>query len=450
MRDRSLGGGTAGTQQVAWPVVRRGRDRLSLRLRSVTARAASLRGGGTVMVATLVWHASNFTFNVVAARGLTVAQYGDLAAVVALLYIASPLFVSVQTVSSRVSTTLAARARHGEIRCLARYYGTRLGLLASALALALAAVSTIAARALHIGAPLALVVVAASLPLAVVVHLQRGVFLGLERFGRFSVSTLAEATTKVVTAVVLVEWIWPSVPGAVVGMLAGLCAALLANLLLLRFLPRSRRRPRVVDHPYRYSLATAGSLSLLALLLSLDVVAAKRFLPPREAGLYAAVSLGGKVVFFATSGINWIVFPRFSRMIDEGRDPRRLLARGFALIAVVGGAIATAYLLDPHPFVTALFGDRYPAAGRYLGVIAIGYVGYCVAYLGAMYLLAARSTRGIAAFGVAVAVQLTGFILFHASVSQIVGVQAGALCFAAVAVSLLCTSPPPRLSGART
>lgn len=412
-------------------------------VRRIAARSRLVGGAALVMGATLAWHASNFTFNVVAARSLSSSDYGDLAAAVALLYIVSPLFVSVQTVASRLTTERATAGKLSELRALARYYGVRLALAALVVASAVAAASPALAHALHIRQPVALVVVAASLPLAVVVHMQRGVFQGVERFGRFGLSTAAEAVIKVVTAVVFVAWVWPSVAGAVLGVAAGLLAALILNAFLLRFLPRSPTYARPAEHPYRYSLAAVASLSLLALLLSLDVVAAKRFLSPQQAGLYAAIALGGKVVFFATSGINWIVFPRFSRLIDEGVDARPLLRRAFLVTGLVGAAICAAYFSAPRMFVAVLFSSRYPSAGHYMGAIAIGYAGYCVAYTGAIYLLALRALRGTAALALAVIAQVAAFALFHSAVGDLVAVQVGVLCSAGLTLALLCLTRSP-------
>jgi O-antigen/teichoic acid export membrane protein len=283
------------------------------------------------------------------------------------------------------------------------------------------------------------VVVAVSLPLAVVVHVQRGVLQGIERFGRFALSTAIEAAIKVATAVALVAWIWPTVAGALLGLIAGLGVTLVANALLMRFLPAGASvAGRQLRHPYRYSLATLATLSLLALLLSLDVVAAKRYLPADEAGLYAAIALAGKVVFFATSGINWVVFPRFSRLVDSGQDPRRLLGRTFALIASVALLICASYLVAADVVIGTLFGDRYPQAGRYLPWIAAGYGGYCIAYLGSTYLLALRTNAGIAALGLALVTQLVGFATLHDTVGELVSVQAVALTAGAALVALVC------------
>jgi O-antigen/teichoic acid export membrane protein len=400
---------------------------------------APLRGAALVMGATLAWHLSNFTFNVVAARGLSAAEYGDLAVVVALLYVITPVFLSIQTVSSRLTTHLFAAGQSAQVRPLRRHYAGRLVLGGSSLAVALALLSPDIARLLHIGSGLPLVIIAASLPLAVVMYLQRGILQGAELFGRFALSTTIEAAVKIATAIAFLAWLWPTVAGAVLGIVAGLLTALVANTALLRFLPVAERRTRPIAHHYRYSLATLTSLGLLALLLSLDVVAAKRYLPARDAGLYAAVALSGKIVFFATSGINWVVFPRFSRMVDAGEDPRPLLARALGFIAVVAALIGAAYFAVPHLFTEALFGGRYASASRYLGWIAIAYAAYSATYLGSMYLLAVRTTAGIAALGAAIVVQLLGFATLHGTVGALVSVQVAALTLAAMGVIVLCS-----------
>jgi O-antigen/teichoic acid export membrane protein len=405
------------------------------------ARQRKLAGSGALVLgSTLVWHASNFVFNSATARILGPAGYGELAAIVAILYLASPLLVSVQTVASRTATGLVVGGHDGRIRTELRAQGKRLvfvGLLAAAL---LALGSSALARFLRVSDGRPIAILGLALALSVVTHLQRGVLQGTTRFGRYAVSTLSEAVTKVVLAVAL-AWFWRSVDGPVVGVVAAAGCGLVVNTLLLRYLPTTDDSTgRSLALP-RGSGATVATFLLLSLLLSVDVLAAKRYLPPAESGLYAAVSLSGKVVFFATSAVSLYLFPSFSEDRERNEDGRRRLARALLSVAGCSGVIAGAYFTAPSLVVEPLFGARYDAAGPYLGWIAIAFGGYAVAYLCATYLLARGRWAGPAVLVVAAVAQLGALYALHTTIARIVAVQVVVLVTAAVALVAVCFQP---------
>jgi O-antigen/teichoic acid export membrane protein len=376
-----------------------------------------------VLASTLVWHLSNFAFNSVAARALGPASYGALAAVVAVLYVVSPLFVSIQTVSSRLTTRLGNDGAFGRVRWLTRYYAVRLALVGLLLAAAVALGSSALARFLRVPSAAPIAILGVAFVFSAVTHLQRGVLQGTMRFGRYAVSTLIEAAAKIVATVALLVWVWRSVNGAMLAIATASLVALCANVGLLRFLPRPQAEPEPVGHPYRYSLLTLSCLVLLALLLSVDLLAAKRYLDPHTAGLYAAVSLSGKVVFFATSALTLCLFPIFSERQEKGIDAKGTLAAAVAVVIGGSALLIAVYFVAPQLVVAPLFGSHYAAAGEYIGWMGVAFGAYAVVYLTAMYLLAQQNSVVSAVLAVAVLVQVAGLYTFHSTISSIIAVD---------------------------
>jgi O-antigen/teichoic acid export membrane protein len=401
----------------------------------LSTRRSVLRGGGLLVAATLLWHASNFAFNAVAARLLGPRGYSELAAAVVLLYVASPVLVSVQTIASRATTALNVHGRAAEIRPALSAYLRRLAFVAALASGALILVSSGVARflRLHSGVPIAIVGV--GLCLSLLTHCQRGVFQGTQRFDRFAASAAVEATAKVIGAVVLLA-VWRSVDSAVAAVPLAAACGLAANGLLLRFLPAGGPKLGAVrvPGPDYQSAAAFVTFVVLALLLSADILAAKRYLPPSTAGIYAAVSLCGKVVYFATSAASLLLFPHFSEHHERNRNGRRIFAAALGLIAALSGILVAIYFVVPALVVTPLYGAGYRAAEPFLGRIAIAFACYALAYLAATYLLALRSWLGAAALAVTALVQLAALYSFHGSIGDIVTVQIGVLGASAIAL----------------
>jgi len=397
---------------------------------------ALVRGGALVMGATLVWHMSNLAFNLVAAHMLGPGSYGDLAAAVTLLYLASPLFVSVQTVASRITTGLWTRADAAGIRAGLQFHARRLWLGGIILAAGVGLASGALASFLRISSGGPLLILACAFPFYVLTHLQRGVLQGALQFRRYSISSVCEAAIKLLATVVVLLVVSKTVEAAVAAIAVSAAVAVAVNWLLLGFLPR-RSAPATEPAPRRsgYSLTTLGCLILLAVLLSADIFAAKRYLAPHEAGLYASASLCGKIVFFATSCLSVVLFPVFSARQDEGRDARTLLRSGLVMVAAASAAVIAAYILVPRVVVDALFGERFSAAAPYLALMGIAFSLYGLVYLSAMFLLSQKRSAALAPLAIAVVVQLTGFFALHSTTRDLIGVNA--IVFGCTAAVLL-------------
>jgi O-antigen/teichoic acid export membrane protein len=417
--------------------------------RSAPAGGAFVRGSAFVFGAILLWHASNFVFNSVSARVLGPSDYGTLAAVIALVYLASPVFLSVQTVASRITTRLGTKGEWARIRGLAGYYNLRMAFVGMLFAGVIALSSRILATVLHFPSGLPIALLGLSFPLGFVTHVQRGVLQGSQQFGRYAASTVLEAVVKIAGAILLVAWLWASVEAAVVSILIASAVALAANHGLLGFLPRAREH-RPILHPYGYSLMTLTCLILLALLFSVDMLAAKRYLDPEVAGLYAVASLSGKVVFFATSALNWVMFPVFSARQEKGQDSRKQLLRVLSAVLGASAVVTIIYFVAPSIVITPLFGSRYAVAGPYIGWMAIAITLYAVAYLITLYLLSQRVATGASVLGIVELIQLAGLSTFHASIGQLIAVQISVMGMAAAALGALAFHIHPRSAEAKT
>jgi O-antigen/teichoic acid export membrane protein len=407
-----------------------------------------MRGGALVVASTAIWQCSNFVFNAAGARFLGPTQYGAMAASISLLYLVNPLFVSIQTVASREATALDAAGEQVKLRPGLARSSARVGLLGALLAAALVALSPQVSRFLNIASPLPVVLAAVALPLLAIAHLQRGVLQGIQRFGRYAASTVAEALGKVLAALVLFAFLWRNQAAGMLAVLVAACCGLSVNALLLRFLPKGPTAPSPVRASARYSAMVLATLVLLALLLSDDTLAAKRYLDPHAAGLYAGVSIVGKIVFFATSALSFILFPFFSARHEAGRDSRAGLSIALGLVAGASCSLVLLFFLAPGVVMTAVLGPAYGSAGPYLGWMAVAFGLYAMAYLLVMYLLAQRANV-VAILATVALVQLVGFSRFHSSIWQLIDVLIVAFAAAvAVLVGMALLHRPPAVAEA--
>jgi O-antigen/teichoic acid export membrane protein len=402
------------------------------RARILGARSGAAHAGIAVLAATLVWHLSNFLFNSVSARLLGPSGYSELAATMAVLYVASPALLSVQTMTSRTFTLLVAaggrRAAGGYLRRTLR----KLAFVAGAIAVLAFLVGDAGGRLLNVDSDHAVSIAVVGLSISLLTHCQRGALQGGDLLGRFALSTATEAVTKVVGAAVLLVVAGRTVDAAVAAVpLAALCTLIVNSFLVRPFAgtPTGAHAPAI---PPRRPAATLLTFVGLAVLLSADVVVAKQFLPSYDAGVYAAVSLCGKTVFFATSAASTILFPRFSAGAS-----RRLLAAGLGIVAGASTVVSLLYFVAPDVIVRPLLGSAFDAAAPYVGWIGVAFGCYGVLYLSALYMLARGRRAGAGAIVVATLLQTSSLALIHGSIGAIVAVQVFVLAAAAAGVAAL-------------
>lgn len=418
---------------------------LRARIASREWRLPVVSGAALVFASAFAWQLAGFLFNAVGAHTLGPSKYGALAATIGLLALLAPVMLAVQAVASRETTSLLARDVDGALAPMVRRYGWRVCLSSCALGGTFAALASPIAAEFHLGSPWGVRLAGLCVAVYVPSHFLSGILQGAERFGRFALETVLEATAKIVFAVVLLGLVWKAPSAGLLAIaLSALCGLVINVVLVHGYLPRQPHLAVATRLSAGYSLTTLLTFGLLAVLLSVDTLVGKRYLPAEQAGLYAGISLTGKIVFFATSALAVVAFPIFSRHQDLGRDGVRSL--GIATLTALA-IIATCVLVlvvAPGLVVSALLGPRYRAADQYAPWMGATFGLYAVAYLCSTYLLARRHRGVIAALGVAVAVQLAGFYGFHSTIDQLIAVEALAFWVAIVGSLVVLTLSRPR------
>ncbi len=408
-----------------------------------------ISGASLVLAGTMVGQAANFLFNAVGAHSLGPGRYGVLAASIALLSFAGPFFAAMQAAASRAAASLAARKQLWMVAPMLRHYALRMTGVSLVLAAAAAAASGWISGLFHLGSPWFVVLIGATIPCYTVGHILGGLLQGTERFARFALETVVEGSAKASIGIVVMGLLWHSALWGVATVAMSRAAGLIAYLFLtLPILDRRvpgdiagegsgpafsrvggahRRNPRVaMPGVVRYSMTALATYSLLALLLSSDTLVAKHYLSSHQAGLYAGVSLAGKIAYFATSSVIVVAFPAFCRRYEQGAGSRRWILGSGGAVCAIAAVIVTLFALQPALIVIPLLGERYRSAERYVPWMAAIFGLYALGFLVSIYLLARKRRGIIAVLAASLGVQFAGFFIFHSTITRMMGVLAAA------------------------
>jgi O-antigen/teichoic acid export membrane protein len=225
-------------------------------------------------------------------------------------------------------------------------------------------------------APSSLVVAAAAgIPFTLALPVLLGELQGEQRFVAFSVLTSGQAALKVIGALALGLLLGP------VGVLVGISIATAVTYLVARALIRRPRR--TIESPLEWmriakylAKVLPGTLGL-AVLLSTDVLLAKHFFSPQQAGLYAVIAALGRAVFWGATGVAVVLFPKLVFRETKGSDGTHLVL-GSLLLVALGGSLGLVVVMKwSEPVVRVFAGVQYVEAAYYLPWYAVARRSVC-------------------------------------------------------------------------
>jgi O-antigen/teichoic acid export membrane protein len=237
---------------------------------------------------------------------------------------------------------------------------------------------------------------AAAVPVAamlwLLLSLQRGLLQAARAYRAVALSIVLEAVGRLAAGAALVG-AGLGVTGAYLGTLTSfvVTATVLGALLRRRLGAPDRAAPH---HPLRElardaALPIAG-LTLVAALQNVDVILARRALADDPAGVYAASTVAAKALVWIAVGLGMWLLPEAVRRAAGGRDPRPVLARAFALIAVVAIPALAAYAIVPRLVLRTAFGSEYESGESILLLLGAAYGLLALTYLAVQFLLGMR------------------------------------------------------------
>jgi O-antigen/teichoic acid export membrane protein len=384
-----------------------------------------LSGGAVLFMSMTIVNAGNYLFNLILGRWLGPAAFADLSLIVTIMLMITFVTATFQLTAARFAAVHTADGDAEKLSAINRWmkrlaWGLGLGLL-----FLLGAGAPLWQEFFHTESAWPFVILSVGLPIYFVQGVGRGVLQGQMSFGRLAVSYQAEMWVRLITAVVFVALGW-SVNGAV----GGLTLSFFATWLITRTADRGFPDVQpLVKSGQKTVMLFAGPVIIAhvsqILINNSDILVVKRFFAAEEAGLYAALALIGRIVFFATWSVVTVLFPIVAQRHEKGEPHRHLLYLSLGLVAAVSGGILSATVFFPAFIVNLLFGSAYLSIAPLLWRYALATGIYALANVVITYRLSIGDGSG-SLIGVIGGIMQVGLLwLFHESLQQVVMVQVG-------------------------
>jgi O-antigen/teichoic acid export membrane protein len=379
-------------------------------------RSTMLNGSAIMLVAMMLVNIFNFAYNMVMARMLGPGAFGNINAAVTLLLLASCISLAFQLVCAKFV------ARNDSDSSKAAVVHNLLGKAWMA-SLALGGVLFLAqkpvATYLNVPSPwiigLLAIGIAAYAPLGV----KRGAMQGVCAFPRLGTNFVLEAGIRFFLGAGLVI--------AGYGVL-GAVGAISASVIAACFIPRIPAQLRVTAgtaEPPSYAEAVQAIVFFVGQVIinNVDILLVKHFFPSDPAGVYAAISQIGRLLYFAS----WfgVVNAMFPVAAAAGTEQKKSHGITLPLLLVLGLSllfIAVAALF-PHLIMGVIFGSRFIEIGWLLALYAIATGLYSLSVV----FIAYEMSRRIANTGwlqlIFSGALVLGIGLFHQSLHEVIMVR---------------------------
>jgi O-antigen/teichoic acid export membrane protein len=396
-------------------------------------REGLLTGGGLLFISMTVVNGGNYLFNLVLGRWLGPAAFADLSLIVTLLLMVRFITAAFQLTSAKFAAAHSVDEEWSRLAALRRWLGKQAWLWGGLMALIIAGGAPFWQQFFHTQSAWPFVILGIGLPIYLVQGVDRGLLQGQTHFKRLAASYQAEMWVRLLAAVALV-----AIGLAVNGAVLAITLSFIATWFVARKVGDWTSKPGNLEkNGQKMVMAFAGPVVLVylgqILISNSDIILVKRFFEPELAGQYAAVALIGRIVFFATWSVVTALFPIVARKHQKGEPHRHLLGLSLGIVSVISIAIIAFTVIVPEWIIDTLFGEAYVVMAPLLWIYALATGLYALANVVVNYRLSAGNTKGTwFALGAGL-VQVTGIVLFHESLQQVIVVQV-------VLMACLCSS----------
>ena len=315
-------------------------------------------GGAILGVAMIIANGGNYLLNVFLGRWLEPAEFADANLMVTIMLLVTAIAISLQLIAARFTGIHTVNGDEAAIVSMAQWLERRAAIAGGAVAVVLAAASPLLRDVFNSASAWPFVILGVGMPFYLVQAVGRGVLQGRLGFRPLAATFVVEMVARVSVGIALV-----ALGFGVIGATIGLTVSFLAVWLHVRLLERSTGGRPLDAESVRSIVTYATPVGVLLfgqiVINNGDVLIAKGFLDPDTAGVYAAIALVGRAVFFLSWSVATTLFPAAAQRSERGEESDNLLYAGCGIVALMGvGFVAGAALLG-GTVLGKVFGPEY-------------------------------------------------------------------------------------------
>ena len=251
------------------------------------------------------------------------------------------------------------------------------------------------------------------------------VLQGLQRFKAFSFYNIFNAFTKFLVALIVlyfsltvIETFWGLVISTVLSIALG--AFLLRKNLKLDLKAFDKVD---IETLVKYSIGSILILAGLNFLQNNDVILVKHYFDSNTAGIYASLTVIGRIIFFAASPVSIVMLPICAERYKHGGDVVKPFLVSLSISAFISLCGVFVYWLFPKLVIGILFGQKYLVAEPYLPLFGAFMFVYTLLYLFGTFFISISKFKQGSLMLVGAIIQILGIHFFHENLYQVITIS---------------------------
>lgn len=384
-----------------------------------------LQGSFWLTVGGIFANFGNYIFNLVMGRLLTPAEYGTIASLVSLSIIVSLPSSLITLITTKFVAEFNAKKETDKVAKVIKKLTLYTSIAGLVLFVGFLLGGDYLQQYLNISDKRLLVLTAFIIVIGLISSVQQGVYRGFLYFKWLTILNFATVLLKIVIGWYLIAAGY-SVYGVLLALLISSLIPWLLSLWPLRFyfVHKSAASQGLRKLILSFSLPSFFITAASTLFMSTDLILVKHYFSETDAGVFAAASLMGKAIYYAIAPVSTVLF---SVIVQQYAKKEKLMEEfrlSLLLTAIPGILAVLVYFLVPEIIVYMFFPHAgYSGATSLIGLYGLNMFMYSLVFLFMNFFLGIEKHTLSFLSLLAAVVQITGILLFHDSLIEILYVS---------------------------
>lgn len=382
-----------------------------------------VKGSIYIFIGSIFANIFNFLFNLFMSRNLVVEDYGILTSIISLIgLVVTPVAAIIPTVVNFAGSRFA-KEEYGEVRLFFLKIIKPLILVGFIFLFCFIIFTKTIGDFFHIKEEFLIVITGLIVFLGYVGIVNSGLLQAKIAFKFISISNFVSSLFKLIAGVsfVILGFKLKAVMWAI---FISSAIPFVISFIPLKFLFKSQGHISDKIH-FRelFSYGVPSSLAALGLtsLISMDILLVKHFYDPLQAGIYAGLSLVGRVIFFFTAPVGTVMFPLVVQKHERRENHNNIFKLSIVLVFIPSIIISIFYFLFPDFAIGFFIKNKvYLSAASLLGLFGVFITMYSLASLFVYYFLSINKTKVYIPVLFCAIVQALLITLYHDSLFEVV------------------------------
>ena len=380
------------------------------------------KNSAIVFVGSMGANIISYVYHLLLGRMLGPSGYGEISSLFSILYIFTVPLIVGQTVLVKFTSQIKATGSLSQAKSLFLKV-TKICVITSVIVLPVILLFSVPITAfLHLSSPVLFILVYILFVVTLLSTVTASVLQGYQQFAWFSVLTLAVLIIKVLLSISFVPW----------GVSGMLFAAIIASISVygLYFFPlkdilqtTATSAGILKEDAVRFGIPTLLSLLGITSLYTTDIILVRHFFSSAEAGMYAAIAILGKIIYYASSAVSQVMFPVLSEKAAKKQSTNQLIITSLVAVSAMSFVLSGVYFLFPTVIVNMLFGNAYTGAAGVLGQFGIFIALFSVGNIVTMANLAIGKTGVWFIPLICAILQIIAILYIHSTIQSVIMVN---------------------------